>query len=349
MVRFRLSFVLILCMVLYGGTASLQEQNVSKGGTVEGRIIDTTLLERPISSVRVVFVRADGTEFETESDAKGEYKQTCLPPGRYLVSIYKSGYEDRLEKPVSVIEGGRYYVPLTMNKSENIMSAFQNLLGIDSKRGGVIRFWVHSRAKPVVPINGVEIKVTSERLNSPIGTGISNADGQYRSDRLPPGGYMVTISKNNYYAVCPITVYENKITNARIKLPIPSRNADSNVPPAQESNQLNVKNIIRGKIREMVPFETKLSGVKVVIKSVSGTAFSGTSNANGEYECIDLPAGRYLINLHKEGYIDKNGIPIIVANNGNHIVAVIEEGMFVSYAVVANGNLLELTHGMRKR
>jgi hypothetical protein len=146
-----------------------------------------------------------------------------------------------------------------------------------------------------------------------------------------------------------MTVYKDRITRADIQLPDPNKIADANVPPAPESDALKGKNIIHGKIREMFPFPTMLSDVEVEIRSVDGIVFNRTTNADGEYEFIDLPAGRYLIDLHKDGYIDRKGIPIVVTNNGNHIATVIEEDMFASYVTVARGGLLELTHGMRKK
>ena len=99
----------------------------------------------------------------------------------------------------------------------------------------------------------------------------------------------------------------------------------------------------------MDPSHAPLSDVKVVIEGASRVVFSDTTNADGEYEYRGLSAGRYLISLHKEGYIEKKGIPLIVTNNGNHGLGVTEEGMFVSYAVVADRSLFKLTHGMRKQ
>lgn len=345
MARFRLTFVLIVCMLLCSGAAIAQEQDVAEGGSISGHIKDTTLLENPIEGVRVIFVNAAGTEFETQTDAAGAYQHAGLPAGRYLVNVYKPGYEDRLGKPVSVIDGGRHYVPLTMNRSENVVSVFQNLFNVGGNRSGVLRFSVHSRAKPSVPLGGVEIKITR---NESVITGISNAAGQYRSDRLPAGGYIVAIDKDDYHVVCPVTVHKDKITVVHIMLAVPDGIVDSNVSPAQKSDQLHAENFLHGKIREMVPFETPLGDVEVVIKGVDGVVFSGKSNADGEYECMGLRSGRYLIDLSKKGYIDKKGIPVVVMNDGNQIVAVIEEGMFVSYASVANGSVLELTHGMRR-
>ena len=349
MARFSLSLILMAFAILYTGIAVPEDQDTSKGGTVIGHIKDTTLLENPLREVQVVLVNTDVQEFKTQTDADGAYKLTGLPAGRYLVSIYKPGYQDRIGKPVSVIDGGRHYVPMTMNKHENILSRFRNFLGVDRNRTGVLRFSVYSNTKPAVQLEGIEIKISAHGPDPLVVTGTSNALGQYRSDRLPAGGYTVTIDKDDYHIVCPVTIYKDRITKVHLQLPTSNGIVDANLPPLQKPEKLEEKNIIRGTVNEMTPFPTLLSDVKVEIRSVDGIAFKGTTNAAGEYECIGLPAGRYLISLHKDGYVDRIGVPIVVVNNGNHIATVIEEDMFASYAVVATGGLLELTHGMQKK
>ena len=349
MARFGLTFVLMAFVILSSGIAVPEDQDTQKGGTIIGDIKDTTLLEKPISGVRVVFVNTDGAEFETQSDKDGHFERAGLPAGRYLVNFYKPGYEDRVGKSVSVIDDGRHYVPMTMNKYENILGRLGNFLGVDRKRRGLLQFSVYSNTKPAVQLEGIEIKIAADGANPLVITGVSNALGQYRSDGLPAGGYRVTIDKDDYHVVCPMTVYKDRITKVHLQLPAPNGIADANLPPIQEPDKLKRKNIIRGKVNEMTPFPTLLSDVKVEIRSVDGIAFKGTTNADGEYECIGLPAGRYLIDLHKNGYVDRKGVPIVVVNDGNHIVAVVEEDMFASYVAVASGRLLELTHGMRKQ
>lgn len=349
MARFRLTLVLMAFAILSSGIAVPEDQDTPKGGTISGHIKDTTLLESPIKGVRVVVVSADVLEFETQTDADGAYELAGLPAGRYLVNLYKPGYEDRVAKPVTVIDDGRHYVPMTMNKYENILGTLQNFFGVGRNQRGVLRFSVYSNTKPAVQLEGIEIKITGGGPDPLVVTGISSALGQYRSDGLPPGGYVVTIDKDDYHVVCPVTVYKDRITKAHIQLRDPNKIADANVPPAQELDALKEKNIIRGKVNEMFPFPTLLSGVKVEIRSVDGIVYNRTTNADGEYECVDLPAGRYLIDLHKDGYVDRKGVPIVVVNNGNHIAAVVEEDMFASYVAVASGGLLELTHGMRKQ
>lgn len=342
MAYFRLTFVLMAFAILFTGIAVPEDQATSEGGTILGVIKDTTLLENYLSGVRVVFVKADGAEFETQSDKDGHFERAGLPAGQYVVNIYKPGYEDRLGKPVSVIDDGRHYVPLTMNISKNPDD--------NSNRGGVLRFRAHNRTKPGGPMEGLEIIITGTvGGDPPVVTGISDVHGQYQSDKLSPGTYIVTLIKNDYHLVCPMTVHPDKITKASIFLPIPDKNTDANVPQAPESDWSNTKNVIHGRILAMDPSHTPLSDVKVVIESADRIVFSDTTNADGEYEYRGLSPGRYLINLHKDGYIEKKGMPLIITNNGNHALGVAEEGMFVSYAVVADGSIFKLTHGMRKK
>ena len=342
MAHFKLTFVLMAFAILFTGIAVPEDQDTAKGGTIIGDIQDTTLLELPISGVRVVFVKADGAEFETQSDKDGHFERPGLPAGQYTVNIYKPGYQNRLGKPVSVIDDGRHYVPLTMNISKNPDD--------NNNRGGVLRFLAHNLTKPEGPMEGLEIVITGAvGVDPPVVTGISDVYGRYRSDKLSPGTYIVTLIKNDYHVVCPMTVHPDQITNAGISLSIPDKNTDTNTTPTPESDWANVKNVIHGRINEMIPLWPTLSNVKVVIESADRIVFSDTSNADGEYECRGLSAGRYLISLHKEGYIEKKGIPLIVTNNGNHSLWVTEEGMFISYAVVTDGSIFKLTHGMRKK
>ena len=341
MAHFRLTFVLMAFAILFTTIAVPEDQDTAKGGTIIGDIKDTTLRENYLSGVRVVFVSTDGAEFETQSDKDGHFERAGLPAGQYTVNIYKPGYQDRVGTSVSVIDDGRHYVPLTMNISKNPDD--------NSNGGGVLRFWAYNRTKTGGPMEGLEIIITATvGADPPVVTGISGAHGLYQSDKLSPGAYIVTLIKNDYSLVCPMTVQAGRITDARIFLP-PDKNTDANIPQAQESEWANAKNVIQGRILEMAPSYTLLSDVKVVIENADRIVFSDTSNADGEYEYRGLSAGRYLISLHKDGYIEKKGMPLIVPNNGNHALGVTEEGMFVSYAVVADGGLFKLTHGMRKK
>ncbi len=90
------------------------------GGTVAGKITDTSSKQNPIEGVQVKIVDINGTQFEAITDENGDYERMGLPAGRYLISIYKQGYGDRLGRPVTVVNGGKHYVPLKMTQKSNI-------------------------------------------------------------------------------------------------------------------------------------------------------------------------------------------------------------------------------------
>ena len=122
----RLSFVLtfIACIGMSINIAFAQEGGVN-GGTVEGQIRDTSSKQNPIEGVQVKIVGADGTVYEATTDENGDYKRMGIPAGRYLISTYKEGYGDRVGKPVTVVNGGRHYVPLKMTQKSNIATFLQ--------------------------------------------------------------------------------------------------------------------------------------------------------------------------------------------------------------------------------
>ena len=128
MPRLSLTLMFVVYTIISAGIAFAQQ-----GGTVRGQIVDTTERQNPIEGVEVVIVAQDSTEFTTKTDANGDYEKSGIPAGRYLISIYKDGYGDRLGKPVTVVNGGDHYVPLKMTKRNTIMDFFQ---------GSVPMFWV---------------------------------------------------------------------------------------------------------------------------------------------------------------------------------------------------------------
>ena len=118
-----LRFVLIIVACVGMSLGSVFAQN---GGTVRGQITDLTPAQDPIEGVEVKIVAQDGNkEWTTTTDAKGEYKHAGLPPGRYLISISKDGYDERRGKPVSIVEGGDHFIPLKMAEKGNVRPFFE--------------------------------------------------------------------------------------------------------------------------------------------------------------------------------------------------------------------------------
>ena len=122
----RFSFVLAFIACVGMSVSPLFAQDaVINGGTVRGQIVDTTDKQNPIEGVDVRIVDVEGTEYKTITDANGDYVRAGLPAGRYLISIYKEGYGDRLGKPVTVVNGGDHFVPLKMTKKSGVANFLQ--------------------------------------------------------------------------------------------------------------------------------------------------------------------------------------------------------------------------------
>ena len=126
MTRLNLALICVGYMVLSAGIAFAQDEFLQQGGTIRGQIVDTTEMQVPIEGVEVFIVGTDGTEFKTTTDANGDYEHAGIPAGRYLISIYREGYGDRVGKAVTVVDGGDHYVPLKMTKKDTLLDFFQS-------------------------------------------------------------------------------------------------------------------------------------------------------------------------------------------------------------------------------
>ena len=113
-------------------TTDTRKEIRAGGGTVRGSITDTTPAMNPIEAVEVQIVavtrEGKGQAFIATTDANGNYRHDDLPAGRYLISIFKEGYGERLGKPVTIVDGGDHFVPLKMSKTrkkvENVFDLF---------------------------------------------------------------------------------------------------------------------------------------------------------------------------------------------------------------------------------
>lgn len=123
----RLIFMLIVvaCISMFTDIGFAQDTAMN-GGTLRGQITDVTLRQNPIEDVEVKIVAQDGSkEWTTKTDADGNYKHAGLPAGRYLISISKDGYDKRVGKPVTIVDGGDHFVPLKMAEKGNIKPFFE--------------------------------------------------------------------------------------------------------------------------------------------------------------------------------------------------------------------------------
>lgn len=126
MIRLSVVLMLIGCVFMSTSITFAQDDLAQQGGTIRGRIVDTTEMQMPIESVDVRIVSTGGEEYTATTDVNGDYEKSGIPAGRYLISIFREGYRDRVGKAVTVVNGGDHYVPLKMTKKDNIVDFFQS-------------------------------------------------------------------------------------------------------------------------------------------------------------------------------------------------------------------------------
>ena len=89
---------------------------------------------------------------------------------------------------------------------------------------------------------------------------------------------------------------------------------------AQESDTLGENGTVHGYIVDITPAQLPIIGVRVQIGNGKGHIFETTSAETGEFAYRDIPAGDYLINIHKSGYQSRIGKPVSVTDGGVHYV-----------------------------
>ncbi len=81
---------------------------------------------------------------------------------------------------------------------------------------------------------------------------------------------------------------------------------------------------VQGMITDTTPAQNPIEGVEVQIVAVAredrSRVFITTTDANGKYRHDGIPAGRYLINIFKEGYGNRIGKPVTIVKGGDHFV-----------------------------
>ncbi len=270
----RLSLVVILglCSAMCAITAFAQDADVSSGGTVRGQIVDTTTAQAPVTGVQVVVKDVSGSESKAETDSSGEYEISNLPAGRYLISIYKDGYGDRVGKPVTVVSGGDHYVPLKMTKKDNIVSFFKKmgfvfwplaLCSITALTFIIERFFTFGRARSKIGAEQFMASVTDSLRNENIMEAVSTCEDA--------GGPLANVLKAGLLRFSQAQIEERAITKEEIQEAI--EEAELLETPELEKNLP-----VLGTIAVVSPLFGLLGTVTGMINAFTTIALEGTGD-----------------------------------------------------------------------
>lgn len=269
MKRLSLTLILASMLIIYSAAVFAQETTT---GVVRGTVVDTTTAQTPITDVRVLIVGTDGTEYETATDDLGEYDKSGVPPGRYLLSIYKDGYGDRTGKPVTIVAGGDHYVPLKMTKKDTIVTFFQKF--------GIV-FWPLLLCSVAAVTFIIERLFTFLRSRSKLGTEqfMANITDSLRNDNImeavstceESGGPLANVLKAGLLRYSQAQIEEREITKEEVQEAI------------QEAGLLEIPELERnipviGTVAVISPLFGLLGTVMGMISAFTTIALEGTGD-----------------------------------------------------------------------
>ncbi len=119
MIRLCFALIVVVCISITSVGVIFAEDKPTTGGTLRGKITDATAAQNPIEDVEVKIVGHTGKEFTVKTDADGNYECTGIPTDRYLISTSKEGYQGTSGKPIMILNGGAYFLPLKMPEKGN--------------------------------------------------------------------------------------------------------------------------------------------------------------------------------------------------------------------------------------
>lgn len=120
MIRLRFVLIVAVCLSITSAGIIFAQDKPTTGGTLRGQITDTAVAKNPIEGVEVKIVGRSGKEWTVKTDANGNYACSDIPTDRYLISAFKDGYHSPPRKPMMILNGGAYFVPLKMAEKGNI-------------------------------------------------------------------------------------------------------------------------------------------------------------------------------------------------------------------------------------
>jgi len=170
---------------------------LQKGGEVTGRVTDDAGC--PVCGARVSLRASDG-DGGSQTDARGGFKVTRLPPGTYRLRVRSKGEFLRHDRTGIVVSPGvQTEVHVTLRRGAELTGVVVDALGR--------------------PIEGVTVAAESPTPNREGGSAVSDAMGRFCVKGLPPGKLeRVIVRKKGYDAIAVENNLSTGMAGLRITL-----------------------------------------------------------------------------------------------------------------------------------
>lgn len=259
--------VLFLLMLLFFQACTKKEDpvapEVAAYGTISGKISDASTG----IPVAIVNIKTSPSTSSVSSDSVGSYKFSNIPPGDYIITASKTGYDSTSIK-ISVIAGSNTTGDIFMMKTDS-----SKLLTTGIISGRVLNVQTN------LPIANVLIST------SPFSSNVTTAaDGTFLIKNVSPGQVTVLASKTGFDSVSTkITVVKAQTSLTTIMM---------------APKDTSIYGVIQGIITDGLTGQP-LTGAAVYTEPSTSSVVTDNT---GKYIINDVLAGKYKVTVTKNGY-----------------------------------------------
>ncbi|WP_394176431.1 carboxypeptidase regulatory-like domain-containing protein [Guptibacillus hwajinpoensis] len=237
-------------------------------GSVFGKLQDDTGHPINSDSVGVRLLDAKGLLLQsTVASPECEFSFSDLPPGQYLISISANGYQSKVV-PVSVVAGEVSELTITLFANAGIVSG--KVTNMETGAG----------------IAGASISV-KDTTNFAVANGITNENGDFSVDNIPPGSLVVTASRDGFgTGTAGVNVAANEVSEVSIALTPNPGSIEGTI--TDEDTGLPISN------------------ANVQVLNEAGTIVANVmTQSDGKYLASNILAGVYEVIVSHTGYGSK--------------------------------------------
>jgi Carboxypeptidase regulatory-like domain len=284
---------LVALMVTVGSVVVLASPAAAAGtGAITGTVTNNAASPVPLASICVQALNAStgSSVGSTTTNASGQYTLSGLQTGSYKVDFHACGTVGYVEQ---------YYnnKPTLATATAVSVTAPSTKTGVNAKMvlGGTITGTVTNSAALPKPLPGICIQAFNASTGSYVGSGSTDASGQYSISRLATGAYKLE------FGDCSSTGYITQYYNN--KPDIATANAVSVTAPSTKTG-VNVTMVqggkITGNVTDNAAVPMPLAGMCVVaFHPTSFTPASSTkTGVSGNYVLRGLATGSYKVEFY---------------------------------------------------
>ncbi len=250
-------------------------------GKIEGTVTESA--HKALAGVSVT-VYGPGKELQgsASTSSSGEYTVSGLSEGEYTVEFKAPGDATQYyDKEFSREEAD----PVFVGEGDTKPGIDAEMLELGKIAGRVTDSFY-------APLEGVEVQVASADRGFVVNDGLTDANGEYVVEGLPPGEYKVAFLPNGNEYMIQFYNGQNSLTNANAVL----------VAAGKTTLSINAALVASGKITGTVTdayTHAGLAKIGVYVSGEFGFGFASTAS-NGEYTIAGLPSGSYKVKFSWE-------------------------------------------------